>query len=79
MSEILSGFQARIRTLNESIMEDFGPSILPIREESSMLYTDETELQTHSVHQHASLNIMAEEFPWAVEQNATPLSLSWHN
>ena len=79
MSEILSDFQAWIQTLNESIMQEFGPSILPIREESSTLYTNETELQTDPVHQHASLNVTAEEFPWAVEHSVTPLSLSGHN
>jgi len=78
MSETISDFRARVRTLNEGIMHDFGPSIFPTREESLMLYTNETELQTHPVHQHASLNITAEEFPWAVD-NVTPLSLSGHN
>ncbi|KIJ39774.1 hypothetical protein M422DRAFT_257369 [Sphaerobolus stellatus SS14] len=62
VTRTLFEFRAQVRNLNNSIMQNFGASIMLTEEEISTVYSDQKEIQME--HQPHHGNITADEFPW---------------
>ncbi|KIJ50758.1 hypothetical protein M422DRAFT_245424 [Sphaerobolus stellatus SS14] len=63
LARTLSDFRARVRTLNDSIMQDFGASIVPTEEEISTTSSDQNDIQMGHQPHHGDITV--DEFPWA--------------
>ncbi|KIJ55983.1 hypothetical protein M422DRAFT_239160 [Sphaerobolus stellatus SS14] len=63
IARTLSEFRARVQTLNDSIIQDFGASIVPTEEEISTIYSDQKDIQMEHQPHHGDITV--DEFPWA--------------